>query len=318
MTIHPLARLARRLVLLYPSAWRARYADEMLDLLAARAPTWGDLGDLAFHLAYTHLQPDLALSGVFSIQERLAMLMRALRSSEIAVFCAFVASIVAWLQFGGLVDGGPYQTLMSASAPWPLVTFDRHNPLILTMDIVSTGVNLAFLAVFVGGLPLALAAWRRAPRVRRLFLVPMAAFLGALLPVPIALLIRGPVATINLTFTTYCVWFVALAALSTWSLSRAIAMADLGGRLIRFAFVPSVVTAGALVVILAGTIAWGVAAHVHAPQLFDRAELNVGYATATSWGLVVAVMALAAAAAVLAVIRGANVRPSAVVAAQPA
>jgi hypothetical protein len=51
--------LARSIVRLYPRAWRARYEAEALDLLALRTPTWGDLGNLAYHALYTRLHPDL-------------------------------------------------------------------------------------------------------------------------------------------------------------------------------------------------------------------------------------------------------------------
>jgi hypothetical protein len=52
-------RLARAIVRCYPRAWRTRYEAEALDLLALRTPTWGDLGNLAYHALYTRLHPDL-------------------------------------------------------------------------------------------------------------------------------------------------------------------------------------------------------------------------------------------------------------------
>ena len=52
-------RLARYIVRCYPRAWRARYEVEALDLLAMRTPTWGDLGNLAYHAVYTRLHADL-------------------------------------------------------------------------------------------------------------------------------------------------------------------------------------------------------------------------------------------------------------------
>jgi hypothetical protein len=52
-------RLARYIVRVYPRAWRARYEAEALELLALRTPTWGDLGNLAYHALYTRLHPDL-------------------------------------------------------------------------------------------------------------------------------------------------------------------------------------------------------------------------------------------------------------------
>jgi hypothetical protein len=198
----PPTRLAQRLVQLYPRAWRTQYAAEMLDLLEVRASTWGDVGNLALHLLYTHLHPDLTVTSEESLGERLAVLMRALRSSEIVVFWAFIAAMIAWLQFGGLIDGGPYMPLTASAGTWPLFGASPVNGISAALAIQSAAVDLAVLAMLAGGLPLAVRAWRRAPALRRYFFVPIAAFIGAVLPVPIAFLLRGPVATINLTFTT--------------------------------------------------------------------------------------------------------------------
>jgi hypothetical protein len=303
-------RVARRLVRLYPRAWRTRYAAEVLDLLEARPPTWGDAGNLVLHGLYTHLHPDLTLTGGESPVERLAVLMRALRSSEIAIFWAFAAAMIAWLQFGGLVDGGPYMPLTDSAGGWPFFGMSPANGISAALAVQSAAVDLAFLAVLAGGVPLAVAAWRRVPSLRRYFLVPVAAFIGAVLPVPIAVLLRGPVATINLTFTTpitdaYFVWFVGLAAVSALALGRVIAAGALDEGLLRFAFVPSLVATVALLLLLGATVAWGIAAHQEYPQLFDHAAVDLGHATVTSWMFDVLVLAGAACVAVLATIRGA-------------
>lgn len=47
----------RTLVRLYPSAWRARYGPEMLDLLDDRPPTWRDSVDLIRCALDAHLHP---------------------------------------------------------------------------------------------------------------------------------------------------------------------------------------------------------------------------------------------------------------------
>jgi hypothetical protein len=313
MSTHASSSLARWLVRWYPRLWRARYAEELLDLLAERPPTWADVWDLTRHALYAHLHPDLSLTGDESLHERLVALMRALRSSEIAVFCAFVSALIAWLQFGGLVDGGPYESLVGTGASWPAVRLEPNNPLGLAMAAQSAAVDVAFLAVLAGGVPLAVAAWRGEPRVRRLFLVPVAAVVGAFLPVPIALLLVGPVATINLTFTTpitvaYCVWFVGLAAASTWAIGRAIATGNVSDRLVRFAFAPSLVAALALLLLLCATVAWGVVAHLEFPQLFDRGDLALGHATLATWAIDVAALALATLVAMLGIIRGGAAR----------
>lgn len=51
--------LARYIIRLYPRVWRARYEVEVLDLLALRTPTWGDLANLSYHALYTRLHPEL-------------------------------------------------------------------------------------------------------------------------------------------------------------------------------------------------------------------------------------------------------------------
>jgi hypothetical protein len=316
MTASARRHLAAGLIRLYPRQWRARYAPELLDLLAERPPTWADLIDLARSLLYTHQHPDLTLIGDEPLIERLAVLMRALRSSEIAIFCAFVVAIIVWLQFGGLVDGGPYAPLVGAGASWPLVQFEPGNVLSIAMAALSAAVDLAFVAVLVGGTPLAVAAWRRAPQVRRLFLVPVAAFIGAVLPVPVAYFLVGRAPTINLTLEnlgtmTYLCWFAVLAGVSTWALAHAIATGTKSEpdiRAIRFAFAPSALAALALVLMVVATIAWGVAAHLQAPRLFDHGDLLVGHATLATWGIDVLMMAAAALYAVLAAARGAASR----------
>lgn len=50
-------RRSRTLVRLYPAAWRARYGDEMLDLLAERPPTWRDSIDLIRCALDAHVHP---------------------------------------------------------------------------------------------------------------------------------------------------------------------------------------------------------------------------------------------------------------------
>lgn len=309
-------RLARHIVRLYPGAWRARYAAEALDLLELRAPTWGDVWNLSYHLVYHWLHPDLLAAGEGSAAERQAGLMRALRSSEIAIFWAFVAAMIAWLQFGGLVDGGPYMPLVGSAGAWPFFGMRPANGISAALAAQSAAVDMAFAAMLAGGVPLAVAAWRRSPPVRRYFAVPLVAFVGAVAPVPVAALIRGPVATINLTFATpitdaYCVWFVGLAVASALALSRIVASGALDDGLLRYAFVLGVVATVALLLLLGATVAWGLAAHVEVPGLFDRGDIARGSVTAASWLLDVLVMAGAAGMAVLATIRGASGRATA-------
>ncbi len=303
--------LARFIVRCYPGAWRARYAAEAQDLLDLRAPNWGDVWNLAYHVLYTWLHPDLLADEDWLTAEGMARLTRTLRSSEITTFWAFVAAMIAWLQFGGLVHSGPHMPLVSSAGMWPFFGMRPTNGMSAALAAQSAAVELAFVATVAGGAPLAVAAWRRSPSVRRYFVVPLVAVVGAAAPVPMAALIRGHVATINLTFATpitdaYCAWFVGLAVVSALALSRVVADGELDDGLVRYAFVLGVVTTGALVLLLGATVGWGIAAHVELPGLFDRGDIARGSATAASWLLDVLVMAGAVGMALLASIRGAS------------
>lgn len=145
------------------------------------------------------------------------------------------------------MDGGPYATLLTTAGNWPLIGFTPTNGLSAALAFQSGAMDLAFLAVLVGGLPLAIAAWRRAPHLRRYLLMPIAGFVGALLPGLITIPFAGHPAAINLGFETlttdaYLVWFVVLASLSTWALCRVISESDLDHRLVKYAFWPSLLT----------------------------------------------------------------------------
>jgi hypothetical protein len=308
----PTGRLARYIVRLYPRAWRTRYAAEALDLLELRAPTWSDLGNLAYHVLYTWLHPDLLADGEGVAARGLAGLIRALWSREIAIFWAVVAAMVAWLQFGGLVDGGPYLPLVGSAGTWPFFGIRPANGISAALAAQSAAVDLACAATLAGGVPLMVAAWRRSPSVRRYVVVLLVTVVGAVAPVPVlAALIRGPAERINLTFATpitdaYCAWFVGLAVVSALALSRIVTDGKLGDGLLRYAFVPGLVATVALLLLLGATVAWGIAAHAEVPALFDRGDLAHGSATAVSWLLDVLVMAGAAGIALMATIRGAS------------
>jgi hypothetical protein len=125
--------------------------------------------------------------------------------------------------------------------------------------------------------------------------------------------IRGPVATISLTFATpitdaYCVWFVGLAVASALALSHIVASGELDDELLRYAFMPGMAATAALLLLLGATVWWGIAAHSEVPSLFDRGDLARGSVTAASWLLDVLVMAGAAGMAALATSRGASGR----------
>ena len=303
-------RLAPYIVRLYPRAWRVRYAAEALDLLKLRTPTWGDLGNLAYHVLYTRLHPDL-LAGDESVAA--AGQPRVLLSDELTLLWAIVAAMIAWLQFSGMIEGGPYRSFIGSAGTWPFLGMSRVNGISVALAAQSAAVVLVLAALLVGGVLLVVAAWRRSSGGRGQYVVPLAALLGAVAPLPLVTLNHGPAATNYQAFATlitdaYCVWFVGLAIASALALSRIVAAIELDDGLVHYTFVLGVVVAAALLLLLGTTVAWGIAAHAEVPRLFDRGNIVFGSAMAIVWMLCVVVMGGAAGMAVQVTIRSARGR----------
>jgi hypothetical protein len=301
-------RLAPIIIRCYPRAWRARYAAEACHLMELRAPTWGDLGDLVVHVLYTWLHPDLLEDGEGDSADETAGPAPALRSSEIAIFWAVVTTMLAWVQFGSLVNGDRGLTLVGLVGAWP---FSGLRPAAgVALAIQSAAVELACVATLMGGMPLLVVAWRRSPSVRRYFIVPLIALIGAVAPVFIVGLIPSavmvnPTRATSIT-TLYFAWCVGLVVASTLALTHIVLAGQLDDGLLRYAFVPAVVATVAL--LLVTTMAWALAAHAQIPRLFERAALARDTAVAAPWLLDVLVMTVATGMAILATIRGARRR----------
>lgn len=299
--------LAKLLVRLYPRDWRAHYGAEFEAIIEAQRPTFIDILDVALNALDAHINP--ALEGTTHSTERLVRLMQKLRAAEIQIFAAWIAFVIAGLAFNGMMDDSPYLPLMGNVG----LDFNFNHPLGLAWTALAGGSVVALLAGLVGGLPVAYAAWRRSPQVRRLFLIPVLAFVAIGIPPAIAIGLtvtgvvhtRTPVgaATGGYIGIGYGVLFVAAAIASTWAVTRAIRLSDVGERPLRFAVVPGIVTTLAMALMLGASIAWGVAAHAQLPGNFDSLNLFAGYPTFASWGIVVVVMLIATIVAAIGCIR---------------
>lgn len=306
-------RLITLLLWLYPADWRARYAEEFREVLAARPLLPRDLLDVALNALDAHLNPTLIGT---ALNERMMELMQKLRSAEITIFAAWVAFVVAGLHFYVLMDDSPYNITRNGQLLGPQTNLDLSNPLGLTWNILAGGSAIALLGVLVGGVPLAYAAWQRSPQVRRQFLVPVVAFVAILLPLAIGIVIivltrphaqqtPNPVLTGGFGLA-YSLYFIAAAVMR--AVARAIAAADLGERQVRFALWPGVVTTLAMALMLGATVAWGITAHLQKGQYFDSLNYFAGYPTFISWGLIVLTMLIATVVAAVATMRGFGAR----------
>jgi hypothetical protein len=303
--------LAKLLVRLYPRDWRARYGEEFQAIIETQRPTLIDILDVALNALDAHINP--ALMGATLPTERLVRLMQKLRTAEIQIFTAWIAFVIAGLAFNGMMDDSPYLPLMGKVGGQVGLDFDFNHPLGLAWTALGGGAVVALLAVLVGGVPLAYAAWRRSPQVRRLFFIPLGAFVAICIPPAIAIglniagvvhtrMLFGP-ATGTIFGLGYGILFVAAAIASTWAVARAIRQSDIGERPLRFAVLPGIVTTLAMALMLGASIAWGVAAHAQLPGSFDSLNLFAGYPTFASWGVVVLVMLIATVVAAIGCIR---------------
>jgi hypothetical protein len=296
-------RFARRLVRLYPRAWRERYEEEFLAMLEQWPASLPDLLDVALGVVDAWTRPQIASGGRTVLAARM-------RSSVLVVLWAWVGVVVAGVGFWKLTE---YRDFAEAA---------RHNVLVgLSFHAVVGGAVVALAAVVVGGAPVALTAVGKALAEGRrdvllLFcgpLLSLAGFIGYTLllgRVVYPVLGRLPVqSALNVTlFLSLAGAFMLAAAASAAAVTAAVRRSGVGERPIRFALHAAVVAALAMGVVLLGTVVWGVALRASEPALFSGNEGILSTSTAATWLAVVAVMSASAGAAALAVVRGFNAR----------
>lgn len=305
-------KIAFWLVRLYPAEWRARYGAEFAAVLEQRPPTLGDMFDIMLGALDAHW----CLASPIPLTERIRQMMQRLRAAEITVFAAYIALVVAGLSFNtGIDDSGYLARNGGPLAPDPF--HFNGQPLSVAYFALEVGAAVALLAVLAGGAPLALAVWRRAPEQRRLFFVPVAAFLLAVVT-PLALshaiaVNGGPRVYVtdqngSAGALALAAWFVAWAAASVWAVARAVGRSEIPPSLVRFAFWPMVATTLAMALMTGALLAWGLFAHQQEPSLFDTLNPFTGTSSFGLWLMQTGVMALATAVAVAATVRSIGAR----------
>jgi hypothetical protein len=300
------SRFVRRLVGLYSRAWRERYEEEFLAMLEQGSASLSDLLDVALGVLDAWLWPQVTWEGRTIVSARM-------RSSVLAVLWAWVGLVVGGVGFQKMTE---YDDFVRAA---------RENPLVgLSFDAVVIGAVVALAAVLTGGSPVALAALRRALAEGRkdvllLLCVPplsVAGFVGYVL-----LLSRviypglggfSVHAALNVAlFLSLVGAFLIAAVVSAGAVTAAVGRAEVGGWPIRFALYAAVVAALAMVVVLMGTVVWGLALLASSPSLFLGDDGILATPTVASWLAVVALMSASAGAAAFAVVRGLRARRAA-------
>jgi hypothetical protein len=293
----------RRLVGLYPRAWRERYEEEFLAVVEQGSASLGDLLDVALGVLDAWLWPQVTSEGRTIVSERM-------RSSVLGVLWAWVGLVVAGVGFQKMAE---YEDFVEAA---------RENPLVgLSFDAIVGGAVVTLAAVVAGGAPVALAALRGAIAQGRrdvvlLLCVPplsLAGFVGYVLLV--GRVIYPSLGDLSVhdalnveLFLSLGGAFLVAAVASAGAVTAAVGRAEVGGRPLRFALYAAVVAALAMAVVLVGTVVWGLALLVSAPSLFLGDEGLLATPTAATWLAVVALMAASAGAAAFAVVRGLRAR----------
>lgn len=313
------------LIRLYPRAWRARYGDEFDILLeeCLRSPL--DVLDIFLGALDAHLELP------YGMNWRLMNMVNKLRTTLLLVFTGYIGFIIGGMSFYGLVDDSPVAVLMKTKTDIPLFA---------AWTTVQVGALIALLAVVIGGLPLAWTVIRRALTSSRrdlgFLLVPVFAFLALVLyagfvasvgsnrlripgvlptvspsnfPLGNRLLIGGGmlVFVLGAIASTAAVWKVISNIDTEESVSK-VSQHQNSVKLYEFAFVPAVITALSMLLMLIATIVWGWLAYTALPQVFAENWGLLLTNTTGSFVVILMIMAASTAIAFLGLVRGYSAR----------
>lgn len=292
----------RLLLHLYPAAWRVRYGEEFAALLEEQPLT----PRIALDVLLGALDARVVALGSLG---RFGMVNR-LRSSQIAVFCAYICFVVAGMGFQKMTE---YDDFVAAR---------RHTLVGVTFDIVVVGAAISLLAVLAGGVPLALAAlrfaWERkrwdiarllaTPALALALLLGYGAFLLHIAHGGAAQFSRSAQTGVSLRdkvfFALLLVGFAIAAVVSTWAVASAIRRAEIDVSLFRLARIPALVTSLVMLTVAIATLLWGLGLRGADPGLVAGNDGVMATNTTLSWLAIVAVMALSSMVALVASMRG--------------
>jgi hypothetical protein len=249
-----------RLLALYPVAWRARYGEELRELLADEAVTPGAVAAVLAGALDAHLHPHAASSGT------LAARVERRRLEALGVLCACIGAVVAALFF---LEG-------ERELAWARL-MQAHPDLRVCWSLLLAGAALAALAALSGGGPLLVVVAREARRQRHGDLRLL------LLAAPALLLFAGsnaldwqggwdahlPTALdVGVDFGVHGLVVLAVA-LATGTVCLAILRSGVSDRMVRVALAAEVPGAVGIGTMLLGALVWIAGAHRDAPALFS-------------------------------------------------
>lgn len=267
-------KVRQGLIHLYPSAWRKRYGEEFTALLEQSLHTPLDVVDVFLGAIDAHLQ---LLSGE-NLSWRMMNMINKLRSTILMVFAGFIGFVVAGFALVGLADDSPMMPLMRT-----------NTSLRISWSMIQVGAVVALLSVVVGGLPLAITVIRQVFKIKQgrpwLLMVPVFSFFALMIYLLMLLLVSRGLIVIpsvasavtpesfplgnQLILAGFVLVFVIGSILSTWSVWKLVSSTGVeqetfryAGKtkvinLYQFAFIPAMITACAMLVMLIATLVWG-------------------------------------------------------------
>ncbi len=284
-------RWSCRLLRLYPQAWRERYGEEMVELLAAHRISLWTLADVLLGALDAHLHRELLPGGIISMAHRI-------RNSEIAIFCAYILFFVPWLALQRVPDPLPEWNADVA----------RHSELAQVFGLLTLSGYVAFVALVAGAIPILYTVLRQAvARGRRevlalLGLAVLAAIVYVALTAAVFVIINGrpgtgvrPLRTSDTVLSL--VWLAASlagAVLGPGLISAAVARSELSLAVVRLALVPAAVLVAAIAAGTGAALVLTVLSAQRSPDLYNPVASPVA----------IALMAAAAVLAVAALWRG--------------
>jgi hypothetical protein len=321
MTGSAVQKIRPWLTRLYPRDWRLRYEAEFTALLEECLNSPLDVVDVFLGAVDAHLR---LLSGD-SVNWRIMNMLNKIRTTILIVFAAYICFVIAGFSLVGMADDSPMAALMKTDAV-----------LSTAWVTVQAGAAVALLAVVIGGLPLAITVIRGALTGSRrglgLLLVPVVAFLALVAYAGFVFAVgtgrihlEGVVSVVQpglfppgnrLLLTGLMATFVLGAIASTLAVWKVVSQTDieqetlpvLHGRaqvkIYSFAFLPAVITAAAMLVMLAATITWGWVSFTALPFVLAGNYGPWGTSTQAWFAGIIALMTLSTLAALFGIARG--------------
>jgi hypothetical protein len=288
------------LLRLYPRAWRTRYEEEFLMVLASRPFSFFEGIDVIRGALDAYLHPRLGTTAM-SYYERIRQMLFTLRYSLLAIFCAYSGFIVAGIAFQKQTEDKQF---VEAAQVYTVVG--------LSFQLVVLGAVVALLAVLAGGLPIVAAVVKDAlvhKRYGLLFLLvtpilALAIFIGTILLLEALLPMGASTSRTHLARGIFLTVFLGAAVVSTGAVCFAVARSEISARLLHFALLPSLLITLSMIMMLVATLVWGLGLHSSLPQLFNSNNGMLGTSTSSTWLSIVLVMAIATVLAVISLVRG--------------